>query len=368
METFEKVRRLGEAAKFDKVCQSCDRIASGSIKHALYPAKLSQGGVVVLLKTLLTNICSRECSYCGLRASKYVPEVSFSPEELAKLFHTLSDRGYVQGLFLSSGEGVSVKKTFEDMIKTVEIIRYKYKYKGYIHLKILPTAPYSYIEEAVKLATRVSINLEAPTQKTLAEIAHRKDWNKDILLRMRWAKKLLEKEDARARSLTSQLVVGAAGESDTEILKTAAWLYRHFGVARVYYSAFQPLKGTPLEAHPPTSPLREYRLYQADFLIRKYGFQPEELFFSSDNNLLLTKEPKLAWAESHPEFFPVEINKAPYPVLLRVPGIGPKTASRILTSRIKSPLRTLGELKGLGGITKRAYPYITFNGKLRKRK
>lgn len=250
----------------------------------------------------------------------------------------------------------------DEMIKTVEILRFKYRFPGYIHLKILPGASLSYVERAIELADRVSINLEAPNQERLSRISANKDFD-DLLLRMKWINAITSRGKPLSSGHTTQFVVGAADETDRELLGTTWNLYQKLGLTRAYFSAFRPVEGTPLEGHSPTSPIREHRLYQADFLLRRYGFKFEELAFDVQGNLPLNLDPKVVWALNHPEKFPVEVNKASYQELLKVPGIGPSSASRIVRDRLKSKFHTLEELRSTGAVVRRAAPFILINGR-----
>jgi predicted DNA-binding helix-hairpin-helix protein len=221
------------------------------------------------------------------------------------------------------------------------------------------------VERATQVADRVSVNLEAPGQKWLRRLAPDKELD-DLLAPLEWVRQLLEDGGERRvqrAGQTTQFVVGAAGEPDKEILQTTERLYREVKLARVYFSAFQPLEGTPLEDQPAAPLLREHRLYQTDFLFRRYGFNLEELIFDEEGNLPLEADPKMVWALHHPQFFPVEVNRATKEELLRVPGIGPKSASRIIKGRRLGWLRTLEDIQRLGAMSKRAAPFITLNGK-----
>lgn len=363
VEAFEKVKRLSRSVQYD-LCGFCgqSRVPSPS-GGWIYPAALPDGRRILLLKTLMTNACQNDCLYCVNRAGRDFPRFSFRPEELARLFMLLYDRGAVRGLFLSSAVFDQPDATMEQMIETVEILRFKYRFTGYVHLKVLPRTSFDLVERAVSLAQRVSVNLEAPNPERLKLIAPAKDFKQDLLLLMNWIHSLISEQNGRRVTQTTQLVVGAAGESDLEILRTTDWLYRKLGLSRVYFSAFHPVPDTPLEGHPPSPPLREHRLYQSDFLLREYGFSFDELPFALSGNLPLRPDPKLAWALQHPEFFPLEVNRASRWELLRVPGIGPKSASRIIKFRANDKFRTLKQLKGVGTVVKRAAPFILIDGK-----
>jgi predicted DNA-binding helix-hairpin-helix protein len=279
------------------------------------------------------------------------------------MFMDLHGRSMVTGLFLSSAISSGAGATMERMIKAVEILRLRMGFRGYVHLKILPGAGFDYVERAVQLATRVSVNLEAPSGERLQRISKGKNFD-DLLLRMKWVKSLASNSRRLTAGQTTQFVVGAADESDKEILKLTDRLYGDLDLSRVYYSAFQPVMNTPLEDHPATPPMREHRLYQVDFLLRKYGFAFDELVFQKDGNLPLDLDPKMVWALGHPERFPVEINKASCQDLLRVPGIGPKSASRILSARLKGKLYNIEELKAMRVLVKRASPFILIDGRM----
>jgi predicted DNA-binding helix-hairpin-helix protein len=253
----------------------------------------------------------------------------------------------------------------DQMIATVEWVRKRYAFSGYVHLKILPGASLAHVERAVQLATRVSVNLEAPNAERLARIAPRKDFAANLLQPMHWAKGLIEASGGGLvpAGQTTQFVVGAADESDREILMTTARLYKEIGLARAYFSAFQPVADTPLESHPPTPPLREHRLYQSDWLLRQYDFTFEDLIFDETGNLPREADPKMMWAQVHPERFPIEVNRASREELLRVPGLGPRSVARILRLRRQGTFRTLTDLKKIGAVASRAAPFILLDGK-----
>lgn len=324
---------------------------------------LSDGKCISLFRVLLTNVCKNDCLYCVNRASRDTPRVSFSPHELARLFMEFYRCGYAEGLFLSSGMGGDRRRTMERMINTVEILRHRYRFTGYIHLKILPGVGQDFIETAASLTDRISINLEAPSEKRLRRIAGEKAFLEDILEPIEKIHKIVKEGTGVPSGYTTQFVVGAAGESDQEILKTTGWLYREKGLRRAYFSAFVPIPRTPLEDQRPTSPIREARLYQSDFLFRFYNFDFSELVFDEKNNLVPDLDPKLAWARANPHLFPVEINMAPYEALLRVPGIGPTSAGRIIQARQKHRFTDEEELKRAGLVLSRAKSFITINGK-----
>ncbi len=363
MIALEKMQPLVEEARFD-TCTACGEgfhRQRAPYDRWIYPTKLPDGRTIRMLRILQTNACMYDCFYCNNRAGRPVRRHFLQPEELSKGFMEMVWRRDVVGLFLSSGI-VGVDETQERLLETVEILRERYGFQGYIHLKIMPGASADLIERAMQLADRVSINLEAPTPEFLSRLAGRKR-GEELWAGVRQIASLIGRDGIRADQ-TTQFVVGAAGESDFDILSAANRLYREYRLSRVYYSAFQPVPQTPLEEHPPTPLLREHRLYQADWLLRKYGFRFEELVFDGRGNLSYSLDPKLVWALHHPERFPIEINTAGYEELVRIPGIGPTTARRLLKAR-REGLRvgSLEDLRMLGARAGHAAPFILIDGK-----
>lgn len=371
MDTEEKLLILGKSAQYDLcgnyLCQGAHRIRGG-YGQWIYPAVLPDGKEIRLFKVLLSNNCSNNCNYCANRLERDFTRISFRPLELARIFMSLKEKRLAEGLFLSSAVEYDPKKTMEEMIKTVEILRNNYKFNGYIHLKILPGVTPDYIEQAMRLADRVSVNLEAPDGEKLKRLSIEKDFENDLLRSIKYIKNFMEKGLKPRAGYTTQFVVGPAGESDKELILLVERLYKELGLKRAYFSAFQPVKDTPLEDHPPTPLIREHRLYQADFLLREYGFSANELVFNKEGRLYLPVDPKYAWAMNHPEFFPIEINTAEKEKLIRIPGIGPKSANRIIQFRKKEKIRDLETLKGLGVVIKRAKDFILLDGKRVKEK
>jgi putative DNA modification/repair radical SAM protein len=364
---MDKLSTLVAAARFD-IC-GCGGAGSAakSPLGIIYNAALPGGGCIPLLKVLLTNICVNDCAYCVNQIGRDIPRCSFQSEELAKLFMELYAKRLVQGLFLSSGIGADASRTMESMIKVVEILRYRYRFKGYIHLKILPGARFDCIEAACRLASRVSVNIEAPTAPYLARLSRKKDLHHGILERMRWVKQLISKyENLVPSGQTTQFVVGAAGETDRDILRATKALYSEISLRRIYFSAFRPIMNSPLEELQPTPPMREHRLYQADWLLRVYRFSLDEVGLAIDSNgsLSLGKDPKLTIARKQPWLFPLDLNKAAYEELIRAPGIGPTSAKRIIQARREHSILSLQQLKKMGVVTSRALPFIWFKGML----
>ncbi|MFZ5639383.1 MAG: putative DNA modification/repair radical SAM protein [Bacillota bacterium] len=366
MDTLEKLKILGAAAKYD-VCAAAGSCGTGrgglnppraGVCHSFTP----DGRCISLFRVLMTNACQKDCFYCPNRAQRDIPRTGFHPAELARLFMEFFRRNYVAGLFLSSGVAVSPERTMEDMLRTVELLRLHYKYRGYIHLKILPGLGYDYIEQAARLASRVSVNIEAPNPLRMSKLSRLKDFQQDIIQRMLWVNRL-QGQNRLPAGHTTQFIVGAAGESDAEILDTATGLYRLAGLRRAYFSAFQPVPDTPLENVVPAPLLREHRLYQTDFLLRQYKFSLKELAFDKEGNLPMNIDPKMAAALKNFHRFPLEINNASYEDLLRVPGIGTISASRIVKARRRFRISGIDELKNIGIVVKRAAPFILVNGK-----
>ncbi|WP_342676747.1 helix-hairpin-helix domain-containing protein [Methanofollis sp. UBA420] len=307
------------------------------------------GGCGRLLKVLLDGRCSYDCAYCGVRARKGGGPVG--PAEIADAFLRMHREGRADGLFLSSGIAGDVDLAMEGIVETGEILRRR-GFRGYLHLKVLPGAARADIADAARVADRISINIEAPSASRLSEVAGVKDYRCDIEKRQAWV------AEAMPGRHTTQLVVGAAGESDAEILSCVARQYRRLAPARVYYSAFTPLAGTPLECRDATPLWRQRRLYQMDALVHLYQFSPDLLRdVMDDDGFLPDADPKRVLAENLP---PVDINTAPLADLLRVPGIGPVGARRICAMRRTAPLVSPADLRRCGVRTKDAGPFVRF--------
>jgi len=361
----KKLHTLGQAARFDLscACGDSDQRTRGEDGKWIYPAVLPDGRRIFLLKILQAGGCERNCGYCAQRSGGLQGRSMFTPDELAGLFDRLHRSGKVGGLFLSSAIHGSAVKTMDRMLATVEIIRRKQRFHGFVHLKILPGSEEPQIRRAMELANRVSVNLEAPTDESLRRIAPGKSLENDLIKTLGFIGARLEEGHLRATSQTTQFVVGAGDETDREILGTLWRCYRELNLGRGYFSAFQPIRGTPLEGKPAPPLDREHRLYQSDFLLRKYGFTYEDIVFGGEGNLSLNMDPKSVWVSLHPEIFPVEINTAPQPLLLRVPGIGPDSASKILRFRRTDRIRSLKNLQSLSRRWRTAAPYLLLDGK-----
>ncbi|QGZ63050.1 putative DNA modification/repair radical SAM protein [Paraburkholderia acidisoli] len=348
MELQQKLEILADAAKYDSSCASSGAPKRGSrgvsglgastgagICHSFTP----DGRCVSLLKILLTNFCLYDCQYCVNRRSSNVPRARFTPEEVVDLTLDFYRRNYIDGLFLSSGVIQSSNYTMEQLVRVAQSLREDHQFRGYLHLKTIPDADPELIAQAGRYADRLSVNIELPTDGGLARLAPEKNV-RTIKLAMGTIR--LGQEEAQAETKappftpagqSTQMIVGADPTNDRTILQTAESLYSAFKLKRVYYSAFSPIPDSP-SALPAQAPplLREHRLYQADFLLRGYGFNANELFENS-GDLALEIDPKLAWALAHREHFPVDLNRAPLRMIARVPGIGMRNAKRLVELR-----------------------------------
>lgn len=336
------------------------------IHHAVMP----NGKTTPMLKTMLTSACERDCHYCPFRARRNFRRATFKPHEMAETFMAIQHKGDANGLFLSSGVAGGGVKTQDRLIDTAEILRRKHRFSGYLHLKLMPGVERDQVLHAMTLTDRVSVNLEAPNQKRLTALAPHKIFFEELLQPLKWAAEIRRTLPppmrangiARWPSFVTQFVVGGAGESDVEILSTTAELTK-LGLQRAYFSAFSPVRDTPMEHRPAENPWREHRLYQASFLLRDYEFEFEDLPFGQNGHLPLDADPKLAWARQYLRARPVELNTAERRDLLHVPGIGPKGAEAILAARRQRQLRDLRQLQKLGVLVQRAAPYILLAGK-----
>ena len=370
MDALQKLQLLGPAAAFEPaedvsplgertLMPNTPNELAGCISHATLPG----GKRAPMLKTLVSSACERDCRYCPFRAGRDFRRATFTPDELADFTAQIYRQGLVNGVFLSSAILGGGPRAQDRIIATAEILRRKYRFQGYLHIKVMPGAERDQISATMQYADRVSVNLEAPNARRLADLAPHKVYSEELLQRLRWIHELRQNLPTRKPSITTQFVVGAVGESDVELLMTSAYLYHDLGLARTYFSGFAPISDTPLEHNPPIQLHRERRLYQASFLLRDYGFDVEELPFQQDGNLPLCEDPKIAWANLHLRQAPIELNTAAREMLLRIPGIGLASADRILRARRQGTLRFLSDLSKLGISTKRAAPYILLNGR-----
>jgi putative DNA modification/repair radical SAM protein len=381
MDIREKLRVLSAAAKFDVSCSS----SGGSRKNApggigsSAPAGIchsftSDGRCISLLKILLTNFCVYDCAYCINRSSSDVERAAFTPEEVAELTINFYRRNYIEGLFLSSAVFRTPDHTMELIIRTISLLRNEHRFNGYIHVKAIPGSDPRLIEQAGALADRMSVNIELPSSRSLMLLAPQK--NRDNVLKPMSLISSRINADRRERKSSAadapkfvpagqstQLIVGASPESDYSIVSLSEKLYERYSLKRVYYSAYVPVSNSPLLPSTRFSPLlREHRLYQADWLLRFYGFKAGEILDQRMPALDLNFDPKTNWALNNLDFFPVEINKAPYRDLLRVPGIGMTSAKRIISARWVRSL-DYHELRSLGVVVKRAQYFITCKGR-----
>ena len=368
MDLDQKLEILSPAARFD----ACDTFSQGGRRYAPKKPVWNDSGVTSdngpdgkarpVFRLLMSSKCEWNCAYCPLRSGNDMPRASMSPEELAQVFLPRAERGAVQGLFLSTGVERDAHAATSRMLDGVELLRTRHAYAGYVHVKLLPGASISEVERAARLADRVSLNLEAPSQARLQRISPERRWDDDLITRLVWARDW-QRAGMIKSGLATQFVVGAAGESDVELLSMTERLHKQAGLTRAYFSAFSPVFDTPLENQRAEDPWREHRLYQSSFLLRDYGFELEELPFGADGRLPLGVDPKIAWAQRNLTESPLEVNKADKRDLLRVPGIGPLGVEAILKARRTGTLREIKELKALGVLADRAAPYLLLNGR-----
>lgn len=381
MELIEKLEILGDAAKYDAACTSSGvnraNKREGGIGNAvscgICHSFASDGRCISLLKVLLTNYCVYDCKYCYNRCSNDVPRAAFTPEEIADLTINFYVRNYIEGLFLSSAVVKNPDYTMELMCRALELLRYKYKFNGYIHAKTIPGASPLLVEKLGHLADRLSVNIELPSQKSLNLLAPQK--SKDAILRPMKQISTTIGENRRELTLyrhatqfapagqSTQMIIGASKESDYQILSLTAGLYKKFSLKRVFFSAYVPVGSAPdlpVVDKPPL--LREHRLYQADWLLRFYGFEAEEILSEKSPNFDPLLDPKCNWAMKNLHLFPVDVNTAPYEMLLRVPGIGVRSAQRIRAARRVHSLDFAG-LRRIGVVLKRARFFLVVNGK-----
>lgn len=382
MTLYDKLSILTDAAKYDVACTSSgvDRRGDGTgmgncSRSGICHSFSADGRCISLLKILFTNECIFDCKYCVNRSSNDVVRTSFTPDEVCTLTMEFYRRNYIEGLFLSSGILKSPDYTMELIYATLYKLRHVYNFQGYIHVKAIPGADQRLIRLTGFLADRMSVNIELPTAEGLRRLAPHKS-RKNILTPMRLVQKGREEnrqEIAVYRNAprfvpagqSTQMIIGATPETDYQILNVAESLYNKFDLKRVFYSAFVPVNRdkalpAPNGGGPPL--LREHRLYQADWLLRFYHFRAEELLDEENPNFNVFLDPKCCWALKHLEQFPVEVNRADYRMLLRVPGIGYKSASRIVKARRLGALR-YEDLKKMGVVLKRAVYFITCGGK-----
>lgn len=375
---LSKLKTLAESAKYDVSCASSGTVRKndkGGIGNTVGGMGIchsftDDGRCVSLLKIMLTNYCIYDCAYCINRRSNDIPRATFSVSELVELTIEFYRRNYIEGLFLSSGIVRNPDYTMERMVRVIKDLRMVHRFNGYIHMKSIPGTSPELVHEAGLYADRMSINLEIPTEQNLKLLAPEKD-HKSVYKPMTYIQQgMIENREDRKKfrsaprfvpaGQSTQMIVGATSESDKDILQVSSALYTQPSMKRVYYSGFIPVNSydNRLPALNQAPLVRENRLYQADWLMRFYQFKANEIVDDMFPNLDLEIDPKLAWALRHPEFFPIDINKAAYESILRVPGIGVKSAKLIVTSRRYGRLNTI-QLKKMGVVLKRAQYFIT---------
>ncbi len=377
---YEKLRHLGGMATDDvlspaersdgsaRLSDGWERVGprGGVTPHAgVYRAAAPNGRRISLMRVMFTDHCIMDCHYCP--NSYWVPRrrYGFKVDELARLFDEMHSRHMVEGLFLSSGIFKDPDATQERLLDVVEAVRSRYGFRGYVHLKVMPgTSTDALIEQSRRLGARLSVNMEAPSAEHLRKLSAMKDFDNGIVAPMKRISELMLERYGGVVGQATQLVVGAADESDWDIFTRMRTLYGEYGFKRVYYSAFRPVRHTPLEEHPATPSAREHRLYQMDWLSRIYGYDTEELrpAFDAGGFLELRADPKMMIAVNNFERFPVDVNHASEHELLRVPGVDPVAADRIVKQRAQHSITQRQELQAMGVVMKRAMPFLRFPG------
>ncbi|HII71410.1 TPA: radical SAM protein [Candidatus Woesearchaeota archaeon] len=358
MEIFEKAKILGEAGKWDscgpKMCEVNVREGLGGIYHAKAEHKTCR-----IFKTLMDNSCKMDCGYCGNSGTSKCKKkrARYEPEELGGLFNYLHKKLDVNGLFLSSGVSGDPDVCTERMIEAVKIVRHKYKFRGYVHFKVLPGTSYEMVKQASELADRMSINIEAPTKSVMGEMSSCKDFKNDILKRQVWIKQLKP-----GWGQSTQMIVNDKA-TDKDVLKRTEWEYSAMELRRVYYSAFRPVPGTTMEREKEESLHRQNHLYNCDFLLREYKYKLSEFDVVMEDGMLPKEDPKLAIAMATFDGA-LDVNEATYEELIRVPGIGPRTAARIVG--MKGKIKKYEDLHKFGGWVNRAKPFISVDGRRQK--
>ena len=383
MDVLDKLRILSDAAKYDAACTSSGvdkKAAKGGMGSAsacgICHSFAGDGRCISLLKVLMTNLCTFDCVYCVNRRSNDTKRAAFTPRELADLTMQFYRRNYIEGLFLSSGVMKSADYTCEQMIKTLRILREEYRFSGYIHAKAIPGADKALLAQLGLLADRMSVNIEMPSRISLQRLAPDKT-KQAILAPMEYmTERIQENRHDLVRynhapkfapaGQSTQMIIGASPETDYQILQLTSGLYKHYDLKRVFYSAYVPVVESSLLPAPDTPPplWREHRLYQADWLLRFYGFDAGELLDDDNQSFHPYVDPKCHWALRHSDLFPLEVNRASYEELLRVPGIGVKSAYRIIMARRVCAL-SWDALDKIGVVVKRAQYFLTCRGKKR---
>jgi predicted DNA-binding helix-hairpin-helix protein len=370
MDRYERLAVLAQSATGDREHGLPSGTGRPDPAVGIRRVQLPGGGSTNIMRVMQTNACSLSCGYCPFHAAAKLKRVALAPEEVATTFMEAHRKGLAQGLFLTSGIPGRGVRMMNRMLAALEILRRKEGFRGYLHIKMLPGAEPAQVEQAAKLANRISINLEGPGDAYVRRLARDKDFSGELLPKLELAGRLLEDRraetrpgDVRPAGTTTQFVVGASGEKDQEILGVVSRLEGQRLLHHAHFSAFQPVAGTPMEGEQSVPLKREFRLYQAEHLLRQYDFRFDELPFGSDGNLPLDRDPKTSWALRRPDLFPLDVQRAPYGLLLRVPGIGPKTASTLIRERRRTLIRGSDDLKRLGVNTTRAAYFLALRGR-----
>ncbi|BFU78610.1 putative DNA modification/repair radical SAM protein [Arcobacter sp. 15-2] len=371
---YDKMQILSDSAKYDVSCSSSgaeNNYKTGELgatqNSGICHSFTADGRCISLLKVLLTNFCIYDCAYCINKVSNDIPRAAFAPRELADITMNFYKRNYIEGLFLSSGIIDNEDHTMNLILRTLRILRNEYKFNGYIHVKLIPGSDARLIEQVVQLASRVSSNIELPSDKSLKLLAPNKTKEK-VLQPLKLARDISMERNTKPIGMSTQLIVGATPETDMDILNLSSVMYNKALLKRVYYSAYIPVnndKNLPILATSKPPLLREHRLYQADWLLRFYSFKADEILNSDNPNLDEELDPKMVWALNNMHYFPMEINKVSLEELIRIPGIGVRGASKIINARRFKKL-SFSDLKQLKISTKKARYFIVCNGKYQK--
>lgn len=370
-DTLDKLKILSADARYDLAC-ACGSSKNEHRKRSddgkwIYPVTLANGGQASLFKILLSNVCANDCKYCPLRDEMDIHRCTLQTEETVRLFLDYYNADKVFGIFISSGVTGTPDKTMERINAIARVLRYRHHFKGYIHLKVIPGSSAAAIEEAVSLASAVSLNIETPGADNLGKLSQKKDYMRDIIEPMKRISQMTAKGSRYQRvKQTTQFIVGAAEEDDRQIVRYMGGLYNRLHLNRIYFSAYQQGLGAgdlPAEQtlqNPQDILTREHRLYQVDFLMRKYGFKDDEIPFDTGGRLSLDTDPKEQWVRLHPERFPIDINRADKFELLRVPGLGLVAVNRILNHRRSMKIRRIEDIGRPGKLLNKARAYLKF--------
>lgn len=370
MKTEEKLQLLTLHNVHEMDEEHCQFRKSNAIQDVCVShATLPNGKKIRLFKSLITSNCKNNCYYCPIRKDNDQPRAAFQAEEYARLINNLYHAGLIDGAFISSAIQENSVRTQDLLIKVTEILRLKMDFRGYLHVKFMPGLEFEQAKHIMYLADRVSLNLEAPNAERIQYLSPDKIPFDQLIDPLKWTNTVRQNEATSANwkghwpSVCTQFVVGGSEEMDKELLQTTCYLYTELHLQRTYFSPLTPYKGTPLESHAPIPLKRKFRLYQASFLIRDYGYSLDDFYFDHKSNLPLEKDPKLLWAEMNLRENPIEINQAEPARLMRIPGIGEKGAGKIIQMRKIHPFRTESDLATIGIQIQKGLPFITMNGK-----